>query len=164
MIGWDLFGRGDLVRNWVRYAPMGPSSWRSLPASSRPASRWRRWHRQSGKGSRGGSHRIQQGLRTRNASATFSRNLEVLAAHSLRWILPCCRSRRQLEEGSSWPSTAKPARILLLYNRKGRFSSVSLLGSESKTIDLTSRTGVFRHTREAQNWEACCAWRSQVHK
>jgi hypothetical protein len=165
MIRWDLFGRGVLVRNWGQSAPAGTNSWRSSPARSRPARHLRGRHRRSGKGSRGGSHRARQGLRTGDALATFSRNPEVLGTHPLRRILPCCRSRRQLEEeGSWWPSAAKPARTVSPCNRTGRFSSLSLPGGESKTIDLTSRTDVSRHTREGQNREACRTRRSRVHK
>jgi len=37
-------------------------------------------------------------------------------------------------------------------------------GVEAKTIDLTSRTDVSRHTGVGQNRKACRAWRSRVHK
>ena len=100
MIRWDLFGRGVLVRNWGQSAPTAASS-EEFAGEFEAGQTLRAWHRRSGKGSRGGSDRTRQGLRTGNASATFSRNPEVLATHFLERILPCCRSRGQLEEEGS---------------------------------------------------------------
>ncbi len=109
-------------------------------------------HRRSGRRSRAGSHRTRQGLRTGSASATFSCNSALLATQSLGRIQPCCRSRRQLEEeGSWWPSAAKPVRTLLPCNRTGRFSSLDLPGGESKTIRLAGRDEVSRRTKAGQN-------------
>jgi predicted DNA-binding WGR domain protein len=134
MITWDLFGRVGLVRNWGQIGTNVHELVEEFASEFEAGQTLRARHRRSGKGSRGGSHRARQGLRTGDALATFSRNPEVLGTHPLRRILPCCRSRRQLEEeGSWWPSAAKPARTVSPCNRTGRFSSLSLPGGESKT-------------------------------
>ncbi len=100
MITWDLFGRVGLVRNCGQIGTNGHELVEEFAGEIVAGQTLRARHRRSGKGSRGGSDRTRQGLRTGNASATFSRNPEVLPTHSLERILPCCRSRLWLEEGS----------------------------------------------------------------
>ncbi len=89
------------MRNWGQIGTNGHELVEEFAGEFEAGQTLRARHRRSGKGLRGGSDRTQQGLKTGNASATFSRNPEVLATHFLERILPCCRSRGQLEEEGS---------------------------------------------------------------